>query len=138
MTRAGTFAAYRRLFAEDDARRLGLASALGWLGFGALALAIVLTVQRASGSASVAGIALAGFSLGSALAPLRGRLVDRYGVRTALVPMAAASGAALIGLAAAADAGAADAVLVALTVAAGIFVPPLIASARVVWPAVVA
>jgi hypothetical protein len=130
--------AYSGLFAAVGARRLAVASALGWLGFGALALAIVLTVQRASGSPSVAGVALAGFSLGSALAPLRGRLVDRFGVRRALVPMAAASGACLIGLALAARGGAADAPLVALAGLAGVTVPPLIASARVVWPVVVA
>ena len=98
----------------------------------------MLTVQRASGSPSAAGLALAAFSVGSALAPLRGRLVDRHGVRAALLPMAFASGAALIGLAAATRAEAAAGVLVALAGAAGLTVPPLIASARVVWPQVVA
>ena len=95
---------YRRLLAGARARRLALASTLGWLGFGALSLAIVLTVQRAAGSSSTAGVALAGFALGSGvLAPARGRLVDRYGLRRALVPFALASGAALLGLAAAAS-----------------------------------
>ena len=40
--------AYRSLLAGAGARRLALASVLGWLGFGALSLAIVLTVQRAT------------------------------------------------------------------------------------------
>ena len=57
--------AYRSLLAGAGARRLALASVLGWLGFGALSLAIVLTVQDATGSASAAGTALAGFALGS-------------------------------------------------------------------------
>ena len=62
--------AYRSLLAGAAARRLALASVLGWLGFGALSLAIVLTVQRAAGSSSAAGVALAGFALGSGvLAP---------------------------------------------------------------------
>jgi MFS family permease len=130
--------AYSGLFAAAGARRLAVASALGWLGFGALALAIVLTAGRASGSASTAGVALAAFSLGSALAPLRGRLVDRFGVRRALVPMAAASGACLIALAVVAGGGSSGPPLVALAGLAGITVPPLIASARVVWPVVVA
>ena len=130
--------AYSGLFAAAGARRLALASALGWLGFGALALAIVLTAGRASGSASTAGVALAAFSLGSALGPLRGRLVDRFGVRRALVPMAAASGAFLIGLALVARGGSSGPPLVALAGLAGVTVPPLIASARVVWPVVVA
>ena len=130
--------AYRRLLAGAAARRLALASALGWLGFGALSLAIVLTVQAATGSPSAAGAALAGFALGSgALAPARGRLVDRLGVRRALVPFAVASGAALLGLALAAEEGAAAWLLVSLATLGGLTVPPLIASARVVWPRVV-
>jgi MFS family permease len=127
------------LFAGARARRLAIASTLGWLGFGALSLAIVLTVQRAAGSSSAAGIALAGFALGSGvLAPARGRLVDRHGLRQALVPFALVSGAALLGLALAAEEGAAEWVLVALATLGGLSVPPLIASARVVWPQVVA
>jgi MFS family permease len=126
--------------AGAGARRLALASALGWLGFGALSLAIVLTVQRAAGSSSTAGVALAGFALGSGvLAPARGRLVDRHGLRRALVPFALASGAALLGLAAAASSEGAPAwLLVAAATLGGLTVPPLIASARVVWPQVVA
>ena len=131
--------AYRSLLAGAGARRLALASALGWLGFGALSLAIVLTVQHAAGSASVAGTALAGFALGSGvLAPVRGRLVDRLGPRRALVPFALASGAALLGLALAAEERAPGWLLVALATVGGLTVPPLIASARVVWPQVVA
>ena len=131
--------AYRRLLAGAAARRLALASALGWLGFGAVSLAIVLTVQRATGSPSAAGAALAAFALGAGvLAPARGRLVDRHGPRRALVPFAAASGAGLLGIALAADDGAAAWPLVALAALAGLSAPPLIASARVVWPQVVA
>src|SRR5215213_5496032 len=112
--------------------------ALGWLGFGALGLAIVLTVGRATGSPSAAGLALAGFALGSgALAPVRGRLVDRHGLRRALVPFAGGSGAALLGLALAAHEGAGAWLLVTLATLGGLSVPPLIASARVVWPQVV-
>jgi MFS family permease len=131
--------AYRSLLAGARARRLAIASTLGWLGFGALSLAIVLTVQRAAGSSSAAGVALAGFALGSGvLAPARGRLVDRFGPRRALVPLALGSGAALLGLALAAEEGGPDWLLVSLATLGGLSVPPLIASARVVWPEVVA
>ena len=131
--------AYRRLLAGAAARRLTLASALGWLGFGALSLAIVLTVQHATGSSSTAGAALAGFALGSGvLAPVRGRTVDRHGPRRALVPFALLCGAALLGLALAAEEGAPGWLLVALPTLGGLSAPPLIASARVVWPHVVA
>jgi len=130
--------AYRRLLAGAPARRLILASSLGWLGFGALGLAIVLTVQRSTGSPSAAGLALAGFAVGSGvLAPVRGRLVDRLGPRRALVPFALVSGAALLGLALAAEKGAAPGLQIALALLGGLSVPPLIASARVVWPTVV-
>jgi MFS family permease len=130
--------AYRRLLAGAGARRLALASVLGWLGFGALSLGIVLTVQHATGSPSAAGAALAGFALGSGvLAPVRGRLVDRFGPRRALLPFALGSGAALLGLALAAEEGAPAWLLVALATLGGLIVPPLIASARVVWPQVV-
>jgi len=130
--------AYRSLLAGAGARRLALASVLGWLGFGALSLAIVLTVQDATGSASAAGTALAGFALGSGvLAPARGRLVDRFGPRRALVPFAVGSGAALLGLALAAAEGGPAWLLAALATLGGLVVPPLIASARVVWPQIV-
>jgi MFS family permease len=98
----------------------------------------VLTVQRAAGSPSAAGLALAGFALGSSvLAPARGRLVDRLGPRRALVPFAVVSGAALLGLALAAEERAEPWLLVALATLGGLTVPPLIASARVVWPQIV-
>jgi MFS family permease len=130
--------AYRSLLAGARARRLALASVLGWLGFGALSLGIVLTVQRATGSASTAGLALAGDALGAGLlAPVRGRVVDRFGPRRALLPFALGSGAALLALALSAQAGAAGWLLVALATVAGLSAPPLIASARVVWPQVV-
>jgi MFS family permease len=65
--------------------------------------------------------------------------VDRYGPRRALVPFAVASGTALLGLAAAASSEGAPAwLLVASATLGGLTVPPLIASARVVWPQVVA
>ena len=73
------------------------------------------------------------------LAPARGRLVDRYGPRRALVPFAVASGAALLGLAPRPRRRARPTwLLVALAALGGLTVPPLIASARVVWPQVVA
>ena len=66
----------------------------------------MLAVQEATGSPSAAGFALAAFAVGSSvLAPVRGRLVDRIGARRALPPMALASGAALLAMAAADDAG---------------------------------
>jgi MFS family permease len=103
-----------------------------------LSLAVVLTVQEATGSPSAAGAALAALGAGSAfVAPLRGRLVDRFGARRALPPLAATGAVALSALALAAAGGAPAGVLIALAAAEGLVAPPLIASARVVWPLVV-
>ncbi len=94
----------------------------------------MLAVQDATGSPSAAGFALAAFAVGSSvLAPVRGRLVDRIGARRALPPMALTSGAALLAMAAVDD----PVAMAALAGVAGLSVPPLIASARVVWPLVV-
>jgi predicted MFS family arabinose efflux permease len=104
-----------------------------------LSLAIVLTVQEATGSPSAAGGALAALGIASAvMAPLRGRLVDRFGARRALPPLAASGAASLIALALAAAGDAPAGVLIALAGVEGMVAPPLIASARVVWPLVVA
>ena len=64
--------------------------------------------------------------------------MDRFGLSRALVPMALAAAAGLVGLSAAAAADAPAPVLIALAGASGLTMPPLIASARVVWPQVVA
>ena len=98
----------------------------------------MLTVQDATGSPSAAGAALAALGAGSAaMAPARGRLVDRFGARRALPPLAAIAGTGLLALAIAAAEGAPAGVLIALAGIEGLSAPPLIASARVVWPLVV-
>ena len=100
--------AYRSLLAGAGARRLALiASALGWLGFGALSLAIVLTVQRAAGSSSTAGRRAAPGSRSARACSRRpaGGSWTATGRARALVPFAVASGTALLGLAAAAVGG---------------------------------
>ena len=123
---------YGALLARPGARALTLACALGWLSFGGLTLAVVLAVERATGSFSLAGGAAAAFACASALlAPLRGRLVDRRGERALLV-LACAHAAALVAVAAAGG----TAALLACAALAGACAPPLIATARARWSAV--
>ncbi|RKQ87669.1 putative MFS family arabinose efflux permease [Solirubrobacter pauli] len=119
---------YVALLRRPGARVLSLACTLGWLGFAATGLAIVLLVEAESGSFARAGLAVGLFSAGAGLfAPLRGRLVDRVGA-PALVAFAASQCALLLVV-----------VWTASPLVAGLagaVAPPLIATARTVWPRV--
>ena len=117
------------------ARPLLLASLVGRLSSATGPLSVVLFVQDETGSLALAGATSAAIALASGLlAPVRGRLVDRYGQRRCLPVMAVASGAALAGLVAVTRPGpAAVPATVGLAVAAGAAAPPLGASMRVLW-----
>ena len=125
---------YRAVFARTGARSLALSCGLGWLSFAGYGLAVVLAVEAATGSFAVAGTAVAAFAAGSGLlAPARGRIVDARGAR--ILPVFAlvhAAGLAL--LVAGCAASLAPALLVIAAGLAGTSTPPLIATARAVWP----
>ncbi len=105
---------------------LALACTLGWLGFSSTVLAIVLLVEDETGSFARAGLAVGLFAAGAGVfAPFRGRLVDRLGA-PALVAFAAAQCALLLVLV-----WTANPIVAGL---AGAVAPPLIATARTVWP----
>ncbi len=116
------------------ARTFG-AALVARLAYGIVFLALVLTVEHATGSYAVAGGVLAVFGLASSLlAPYRARLIDQHGVHRALLPMAAAC-AALLGLIAAVawQPGAPGAALWVLGTAAGACAPPLGPFMRTLW-----
>ncbi|MEU5307925.1 MFS transporter [Streptomyces sp. NPDC021562] len=116
------------------ARTFG-AALVARFAYGIVFLALVLTVDRATGSYAVAGGVLAVFGLASSLlAPYRARLIDRHGVHRALLPMAAAC-AVLLALIAAVgwQSGASKAVLWVLGAAAGACAPPLGPFMRTLW-----
>ncbi|MDO8210493.1 MFS transporter [Conexibacter sp. CPCC 206217] len=124
------------LLARADAKALAFACAVGWFANASLGLAIVLLVQRAGGSFAVAGGAVAALSLGAgALAPVRGRLVDRHGGR-ALLAFAVVQSAALLILLIGALAGSPALLAILAAAGAGAAAPPLIAAARARWPRV--
>src|SRR3954464_341399 len=127
---------YRALLARPGARALALACGLGWLSFGSYGLAVVLAVHAASGSFAAAGAGVAACSAGSGLlAPVRGRLVDAHGPGAlAVFAPVHACGLALLVLGCAAGWG--DLALAAGAGGGGAPCPPLIATARSVWPAV--
>jgi MFS family permease len=115
------------------------ASLVGRLSYGLVSLAMMLTVTRATGSYAVAGTVMALFGAMSVfLSPARAALIDRYGPRRALTPMACLYATLLAAFAAAAwRPGAPAVVLGALAVAAGTCTPPLGPTMRAVWGEVV-
>ena len=125
--------AYGRLFQPPEARRIVAASFGARLAIGIYLLPLLLSVEEATGSFAVAGVAGGAFSAGVALAaPARGRLVDRRGSRAALPALALISALALALVAVLADAAPA-AVLVVLCGVSGAATPPLVASMRLEW-----
>jgi MFS family permease len=128
---------YRALLARGRSRLVLAALTAAWLSFGAVALAIFLATRRATGSDGSAGSAVAAFSLGAGLlAPARGRLLDRRGVRPWLPALAGGYAAALCALDLLAAAREPAWLLALAAGAAGVSAPPLVASLRAVWPAI--
>src|SRR4029453_9770841 len=90
---------YLPVLRPPQARPLLLASLVGRLANATGPLSVVLFVQEQTGSFAQAGATSAAIPLASGLlAPVRGRLVDRYGQRRCLAPMGLAFAAGLTGL----------------------------------------
>lgn len=130
-------ATYRTLLQTDGVPRLLSSVIVARLPLGMQALAILTLVGRATGSFATAGVAVGALSLANAAAsPVQGRLVDRWGPMRVIVPIAAVQAACFTALVVAAGDGAPGIVLVALTAAAGAFVPPVASASRALWPRV--
>lgn len=126
---------YLSVLRAPNAPRVVGAALLGRLSSAMGPLALILFVQGATGSFAVAGAASAATALTSGVfAPVRGRLVDRWGQPRALPPLAALYAGALLGVLLAADHGTVGAsAAVVLAGVAGAVIPPLSASMRVLW-----
>ncbi|MGW0845608.1 MFS transporter [Streptomyces sp. NPDC002787] len=117
------------------ARRTFVAVLVGRLSYGMVPVAVLLAVTRATGSYAVAGTVMALFGATSVfLSPARAALVDRYGPRRALLPMASLY-AVLLGTLAVVSwrPGASGPALGAVAAAAGACTPPLGPTMRTVW-----
>ena len=128
-------AGYRGLLAQPVLRRLAVADVCARLPQGMVSLTLLLVAAQHA-SMTVAGLVVAGYTLGqAATGPVRGRLADRHG----LVPVAAvctagyalAWAALLAGALAAAPAG----VLIGTATVAGLVNPPLSPGLRSLWSA---
>lgn len=120
-----SLARYTALLQLRDLRRTFLASVLGRLPIGVSGLAILLLVQGATDSFARGGAAAASYVVGlAAVAPLVGRIIDRYGPSRILLAAGLLFPASLIALIAAVEA---RAVLPALAsaAAAGATFPPI-------------
>jgi predicted MFS family arabinose efflux permease len=103
---------------------------------GMSALALVLLVRSEGGSYATAGIVSGAYAVASgAGAVIGGRLVDRRPPAPVVIAYATAYGAALAALLALAHARVAEGMLVAATVVAGLLMPPIGPTIRMMWPA---
>ncbi|MHC3472455.1 MFS transporter [Streptomyces sp. 7R007] len=128
-----SYAAVLRL---PHARRTFAAALLGRLSYGVVPLSAMLAVTRSTGSYAVAGTVAALFGGTSVfLTPARASLIDRYGPRRALAPMAAAHTVLLALLTALAwrPGAASPLALDAVAALAGACTPPLGPTMRAVW-----
>lgn len=114
------------------------ASFIGALAINMQALAVLLVIQRASGSFARAGVVAAALSLGAAAGLVgQGRLLDRYGQARVLAGTAATCGIALVLLTIAARAGHGLPVVSLLGVVAGASVPAVPSAMRILVPRLV-
>ena len=100
------------------------------------ALALILYLRHATGSFAIAGVVAGGLAAGSGIgAPVQGRLVDTFGPRRVLVPLAFVHATALGAVIGFAELGAPTVVLVACSVSAGFAIPPPAARPPATTPA---
>ncbi|MER5207252.1 MFS transporter [Streptomyces sp. NPDC002825] len=118
---------YAAVLRTPYVRRTFGSALIGRLSYGTAPLSLILSVKAGTGSYAAAGTAMAAFGLtGVLLSPVRAGLVDRFGPRRALIPLAAAYALLLLALAAATARPATPALaLVLLASCAGALTPPL-------------
>src|SRR3954447_25332800 len=125
---------YARILRTPHVLPLMAAALLARLPIGIDSLAIVLFVRQTAGSYATAGLVSATFALGvGAGAPLSGRLIDRYGQRRVLVPLALVHAGGLALLVGLVLVGAPNAVVGPAALLAGLAIPPISATLRPLW-----
>jgi MFS family permease len=126
-------ASYQELFAQPVLRRLAVADVCARLPQGMVSITLLLVAAQHA-SMTVAGLVVAGYTLGqAATGPVRGRLADRRGLVPVAAVCAAAYAAALLALLAISLASAPGGLLVGTATVAGLVNPPLSPGMRSLW-----
>src|SRR6185312_5375686 len=114
--------------------RLVVSVLIGRIPIGIFSLAIVLLVRQETHSFAQAGAASAAWALGAGVvAPLQGRLVDRFGQPAVLIPSTLLNASAVAAIVVGARAGAPTWVLALFAWLGGAALPPLGACMRSIW-----
>lgn len=125
---------YRALMRRPGVPRLVVSVLIGRLPIGIYSLAIVLLVRQHTHSFAQAGATSAAWALGAGVvAPLQGRLVDRFGQPAVLIPSALLNAGAVAAVVVGARAGAPIWVLALFAWLGGAALPPLGACMRSIW-----
>lgn len=127
-----TSGGYGAVLAERPIRDLLLASLCGRFAFNALGLGFVLFAATETDSIAATGMLIAAFAIATSLAPVRGRVVDRFGPG-ALAAFAVGCSSSIGLLIVAGQADAPTWTFVLLAGIAGLLAPPLGPFARSVW-----
>lgn len=126
--------AYGRLLEPRGTLRLTTMMLLARIPIGIFGLAIVLLVEEHSGSFADAGAASAAWAVGAGVvAPVQGRLVDRFGQPAVLIPSTLVNAAAIVGVVLVAVSAGPLWLLCALAAVGGAALPPVGACMRSVW-----
>lgn len=126
---------YAAVLREPHVAALVASTLIARFPIGINALAMILFLRAQTGSFAIAGAVAGALAAGSGVgAPVQGRLVDGFGARRVLVPLAVVHAAALGGLVALGLAGAHVAPLVACGLLAGFAIPPTSSVLRSLWP----
>ena len=126
---------YRAVLRTPNACGAFVASLPGRLCYGIVGLSLILTLTDGRRDYGFAGLVMALFGAAIVLvSPFRAWMVDRYGPRRALPPMAAGFAAALAAIAVIpVRSGVNDAAIAVLAAAAGACAPPLGVVMRTLW-----
>ncbi|MFJ6295744.1 MFS transporter [Streptomyces griseoviridis] len=135
MSASSSRPSYAAVLRVAHARRTFGAALVGRLCYGVVSVSVILAATRATGSYGVAGTVMALFGASAVLLmPYRASLVDRYGPRRALTPMALLYAGLLTALAAATwRPGVPAPAIGALAALTGACSPPLGPTMRSMW-----